>query len=403
MSELDLSQKVAARRLLWRMGYSTRIDVVLRAVEFAQVAPSARGAAPESFTDLDVLGVAVTPSGEVQTSIVDCKTGNRSVIGRMFWVRGLVELFGAHSAYMVRDHKISADAKQLAARLGITALTEPDVAQLDQLLQADVPVQSTPLSLLFDADAVAEAMSRFSGLDGRLKPLLNYRQFDYWVHDDHRNLVELPDVLLELTDVLDPRNPQHVGLLLDSAWLYTLSLARCVGALRSAHSSQLSYGLSEYLVGGTVQLKQKHEIAELLTSMKDSGQIPAATTVQVNPRFFDSLLELVLRLMRRGTLMNETLRVLEFQTTMAMLSRRDIASEAFGDAFNQTAAKLAADVVEFLVTAASLNQDFLTVIRAQLTGRDSSAGSATPAAPRNDLLAGLDEIDAATHARRKRK
>src|SRR3546814_4839332 len=143
---------------------------------------------------------------------------------------------------MVRDQAISPDARQLAARLGITALTEADVTRLEELLQTDTPLDATPLALLFDSEAVASAMSNFGGMDRRLKPLLDYRQFDYWVHDDHFNLVGLPDTLLELRAVLAPSNPHHVGLVLDCAWLYLLSLARFVGTLRASHVLQLRYG-----------------------------------------------------------------------------------------------------------------------------------------------------------------
>ncbi len=367
MTEKDLHQKVAARRLLWRMGYSTRIDVVLRAVELAN---SDRGGqrSPEAFTDLDVLGVAITPSGQVQTCIVDCKTGNRSVIGRMFWVRGLVELFGADTAIMVRDQAISADAQQLASRLDISAFTETDIAQLEASIQSPLPVNAGPLSGLFEAGQVEATMKRYIGMDRRLKSLLDFRQFQYWVHEDHLNLVALPDVLIDLKNVLDPSNPLHVGLVVDAAWLYLLTLARCVAALRSAPVSRMPYGLSEYIAGGTTQLNQKREIAELLRSMQSSGRIPERAVVEVNPRFFDPLLELVTRLTRRGAQLNAALRTLEYQAAASMLGGQPPARDAFGDAWDRTAAKLALDVVEFLVTSAGLSVTFSLIAREALVG-----------------------------------
>ncbi|WP_143340403.1 hypothetical protein [Demequina sp. NBRC 110057] len=390
MTEKDLGQKVAARRLLWRMGYSTRIDVVLRAVELANPGRGHASATPASFTDLDVLGVAVTPSGEVQTCIVDCKTGNSSIIGRMFWVRGLVELFGAHASYMVRDRPISADAKQLAARLGITALNEVDLTRLEELMPTEVPLDSHPLTGLFDAATVTESMSRYTTMDRGLKPLLDFRQFNYWVYPDHRNLIELPDTLLSVASTLKANNPQHVGLLLDCAWLYTLSLARCVGALRGNHIADLNYGLSEYLVGGPTQLKQQHEIATLLVSLQEAGQIPTSTKVTVNPRFFEQLLELVVRLLRRGTSLNATLRLLEFQSESAMLGRRHAASTAFGAVYDRTAAKIAVDVVEFLVSAANLDPHFVAVARDVLTSVEGPGSKTSAPAVAGATTAPLD-------------
>ncbi|KSU55001.1 hypothetical protein [Microbacterium enclense] len=374
MTELDLGQKVAARRLLWRMGFSTRVDVVLRAAEHAH--PGQGKGSPEAYTDLDVLGVAVTPSGHVQTAIVDCKTGKASVISRMFWVRGVKEFFDADAAYMVRDRAISPDANQLAARLGISAFTERDVEGLERLLPTVLPVDTAPLSGLFLEQTVARSMGRFAAMDRRLGPILDYRQFGYWVQPEHRSLVVMPDTLLALKDVLQSGNPNHVGLIIDCAWLYTLSLARAIANLRATHISDLSYGLSEYLLGGATQLKQQKDMADLLRDLQAAGEVPAKATISVDPRFFGPLLELVTRLMRRGTLLTDALRILEFQSASAMLGERQPASEAFRGVFDKTAAKLAADVADFLVTAADLNPKFAAVIREVLTY--SSVPEASP-------------------------
>lgn len=412
MSEKDLGQKVAARRLLWRMGYSTRVDVVLRAA----ILSNSKNPSPESYTDMDVFGVAITPSGEVQTCVVDCKTGGSSIVSRMFWVRGLVEFFGAHSAYMIRDRAITPDANHLAARLGITALTERNLVKLEEMLVTNVPLTSQPLASLFDERSVESAMKKYTTADKKLKPLLEYRQFGYWVDPDHRSLVALPDTLLAVRKHLDTRNPQHFSLVLDCAWLYLLSLARCIGALRNTHISDLRYGLREYLAGGATMLKQQEEIAELLRALQDSGQIPSGTKVNVDPRFFDDLLELVTRLMRRGTSLNDSLRLLEFQSASAIHGMRQTSASAFGTSFDSTAAKLAADIVRFLVDSGGLSpafadvaSDVLTtvdtptdqeepdnVVKSKQAGSSCDAGRAISAASSSVLLPGFEETEGET-------
>lgn len=367
MTELDLGQKVRARELLWRMGFSTRIDVDLRAADLPYAA-SGRSNGPEPFTDVDVLGVAVTPSGHVQIAIVDCKTGGSSTISRMFWVRGLVELFGADSAFMVRERAISADAQQLAGKLGIKALTEADVAGLNKRLQTNIPVEGPLLRQLFDKDEVGKVKIVGSQLGKKLRPLMTYRQFDYWVYPEHRQLIALVDALHEAKDELQSGNSVHMGLFLDCVWLYLLSLARCVGALRSSpHVLDLNMALSEYLAGGSLQLVQKHEMAELLKALQEEKQVPGSVSVNVNPRFFEPLLELVMRLQRRGSTINDALRLLEFQSASILTKTRQFAQDAFGGAYDPTAAKLAVDVVEFLVAAAELPQGFANVARTVLS------------------------------------
>jgi hypothetical protein len=371
VTELDLGLKAASRRLLWRLGYSTRVDVPLRAVsgrEGGRTVPS-----PESFTDLDVLGLAVAPDSSVRSSIVDCKTGGSSVITRMFWLRGLVEFFEADHAYLVRERPISKDARQLALRLNLTALTEQEVGSLEGLHQTDMPLDEAPLSNLFDPEYIARVMSRLTNQDKRLQPLLDFCQFDYWVGPEHQNLTRMVDLLSGASKALDGSSPIHTGIVLDCAWLYVVSAAHALRQMRTVHISDLNYGLSEYLTGGPAQLAQKREVAAILDQLKDAKQIPSKVTISVNPRFFAPLLELLIRLFRRGDLLTDVLRILEYQSSAAIAGDRVGAEVAFGDKYNKVAAKLAADVVDFLVAAAGLDPHFKDVSRELLLGTPSKA------------------------------
>ena len=70
----DLPLKVATRRLLWRMGCSTRLDVRLR----GDIPTGPRGASFEEFTDLDVLGIGFTPAGQLHTTFADCRSSQKA-------------------------------------------------------------------------------------------------------------------------------------------------------------------------------------------------------------------------------------------------------------------------------------------------------------------------------------
>ncbi|MFI7642296.1 hypothetical protein [Nonomuraea sp. NPDC049400] len=80
-------------------------------------------------------------------------------------------------------------------------------------------------------------------MDKRFKPLLDYRQFGYWLYDEHRNLVQLVEHLRACTDLLDPSNPRHLALVLDLTWLDLASLCHAIHAIRSAHVSNPDRGL----------------------------------------------------------------------------------------------------------------------------------------------------------------
>jgi hypothetical protein len=219
MSEKDLGLKVASRRLLWRMGYTTRLDVQLRGAwgpdrSEATKDRNKRSSQPESFTDLDVLGIGLA-GARLHSAIVDCKTTAGGSTGRVFWVRGVGDFFAADDAYMVRESVVTDAARQLPTRLGVTTLTSADLRRLEDFHLSDVSLDTAPISHLFDVSSAARLLAAFNGLDKKLKPLLDYREFGYWLYDEHRNLLQLPEHIRACADQLDPRIPHHLALVLD--------------------------------------------------------------------------------------------------------------------------------------------------------------------------------------------
>jgi hypothetical protein len=385
MSELDLGLKVATRRLLWRMGYSTRIDVPLRAYG---PNPGQGVGAVESYTDLDLLGVTVMPGGSVGTAIVDCKTGGSSAISRMFWVRGLVDFFGASSAYVVRDREITSGARQLAARLNLTALTGLEVAALEQLHPSTLPLEEEPLANLFSQKHVAAVLQRYAEQDKKLKSLLEYRQFDYWIYDEHLNPVQMVEHLRGVRHTLDGRNPQHVAILLDCAWLYLLTMTHAIDQIRRVHVSNVALGLKEYLLGGPARVREKENIATLLGELQAAGELPDNVSVDPLPSYTMAMTELLTRIMRRGDKVVDSLRYLEYVSSATMVSAKTSAAEGFGDTYDPIAAKVSENVVAFLVQSAELDARLLVAARALLI--QSAVGVPTNAESRRAPVEQLD-------------
>ncbi|MEU7829488.1 hypothetical protein [Nonomuraea sp. NPDC049129] len=373
MSEQDLGLKVASRRLLWRMGYTTRLDVQLRGAWGPAARPDmskARGkrsSQPESFTDLDVLGLGLTGGARLHSTIVDCKTTAGGSTGRMFWVRGVGDFFAADDAYMVRDSVVTDAARQLATRLGITTLTSAELSRLEELHSCDIPLDAAPISHLFEVSSAANVLAAFTGLDKKLKPLLDYREFGYWLYDEHRNLVQLVEHLRACTDLLDPRNPRHLALVLDLTWLYLVSLCHAIHAIRSAHVSDPDRGLQEYLFGGIVGLREKEQLSGLLTSLREGGALPPEVRVDPLPAYYPKLRELITRVMRRPDRVLPALRLLEVLTTVTALAQR-VEPADLGSLHEDLAAKQAADVIQFLVSTTGLDDGFRARARSLLFG-----------------------------------
>ncbi|AEG43904.1 hypothetical protein [Isoptericola variabilis] len=381
MSELDLGLKVGVRRLLWSMGYSTRLDVELRGEQAAPHGTSqARGGSgissgPETFTDLDVLGVFVAPGFRLTSTIADCKSGRRDKpTSRMFWARGVGDLFGADHVMLVREHEVNDATRQLSNRLGITVLPSADLAAMQQLYGEPLTDPDGALRVLFDRTAVANGLAAFTGLNRRLGPLLEYREFDFWVYEDHRNPVQLVAHLQDAAKHLEPRNPVHLALFVDLAWLYMLTLVRVCAHLQSAYLRDQDRGLQEYLFGGATNLREKVEVAHLLQSVAPEGIQP----LDHLPPYYAQLRELVTRLMRRPAEVQAGLRYAEAVSAL-MAARVHVAlPDAFGVEYRPIAAKLVADVCGFLVAAGGLDPEFRVQARAWLLGEPVATARKTP-------------------------
>lgn len=386
MTELDLGLKCGARALLWTMGYSTRLDVELRGdARAVRGAGKARTAAPETFTDLDVLGVLLDAGYQLTTTIADCKSGQRDKsTARMFWARGVADLFGADQVMLVREHDVNDATRQLSSKLGITVLPTDDLVIMQGLHGPPIPDDS-PLAVMFDRAAVEKHLAAFDGLDRRLKPLLEYRQFDYWVYETHRNLVQLIAHVRDAASTLDVANPIHLGLFFDLVWLYLLSLVKVTQHVRGAFLRDPDRGLQEYLFGGATGLREKQETAALLRSVAPKG----TQKLDHLPSYYPNLRELVMRLLRRPGDIQRALRYTEAASALTVARTRVTLKTAFGAEFEPIAAKLAADVAGFLVSATGLPGEFRTQARAYLLSEPVHQGEIVAATSASEPAAGM--------------
>jgi hypothetical protein len=371
VSEKDLPLKAAVRRLLWRGGYSTRVDVPLKGY-----VPRERGKpAWQEFTDLDVLAVAIGPGVHVQTAIADCKTSATGSTERMFWIRGVADFFGTENAYMVRSRDVTAAARQLSARLNIAVLTLPDLKALETYQHLDTEIEAGPVARLFDSTAIHAHHQAFTTLDKRLRPLIDYRQFDYWIYDPYRNLTQMVTHLSDAATLLEASNPLHLSLLFDCTWLYLITLARAVEHVRGTHAVEVRTVLAEYLFGGQLELREKQQMAKLFEGI---AKVSRVSSFEVLPQWFDTLLELVGRLLRNPNAINPALRYCEWLSESLSARQRISVSTAFGKTADPHAAKMAADVVGFLVAAAGLRPGIRQVARELLVNDFMGGGERAP-------------------------
>jgi len=353
MTEKDLDLKATARRLCWQRGYSTRIDVPLRV--YVDQISSTSGF--EEFTDLDVLAVNINPEGRVGLSIYDCKTSARRSTERAFWLRGVADLFHADMAWLVRDQKVTAAARQLAARLRIGVMNRDDLnLQLTVDNHVHIP-QHSAYNRLFNAADIAQQRQRMSTGDRRLIPLRDYLRYDYWVEEPSSNLGLLLANLASAARNLNPKDPTHLALLWDSAWLYLLALARAAEYVRLSHATNPELSLPEYFLGGQAGIRSKQLLAQVfedLTGSKRDSLLPA---------YFPNLLELFGRLYVLPASFVGAMRYCEVLVATLCAGKRTALHVSAGEDYDVITAKLLLDTVNFLITAAELAPSFKQIAR----------------------------------------
>src|SRR5947207_6672140 len=108
MSRRDLLQKIEMRTAFWALGASTRLEVKLGSL----VPRTSNRPDRQEWTDVDVIGVHYAPLAGLTLVVADCKTSRGRVAERLFWLRGVMEVIGARSGYLVRDDALSVATRQ---------------------------------------------------------------------------------------------------------------------------------------------------------------------------------------------------------------------------------------------------------------------------------------------------
>lgn len=389
MTTKDLGQKVVMRRVFWAMGASTRLEVKLGALQRTERSRSDR----EEWTDIDVLAVHYSALTGLSLSIADCKTSRGRVAERLFWLRGVMDVVGADQGFLVREEPLSGAARQLAFRLGITAMAPEDRAVL--LAETGAEDSGRPAAHL-SPESGARRDQLYQSVPKSLERLMRYRETGYWLAPGHRNMTALLSVLVSAREGMAPTQPWTLSLVADLAWLYLLACIRALVEVATLHLSEPMDGLAQVVVGDERERRDKEFIAAQLKRVfqalpKRFGPPPP---VDVFPAYYADLGDLMVRLLRRRSSAIGALRALEVATAQAATPKASgLDANVVADAY---AWKLASDVVRFLVRAGSLDRSLQDRFDA-LVAPTTHAGE-TPLEAGSEARTGAAEALAASEA-----
>lgn len=361
------------RRAFWAAGASTRVDVKLGAM--VDRSRSKTRAPSEDWTDLDVLAVDYSPLHGASFTVADCKTVKGRVTERVFWLRGVADLFDARAAFLTRDGEIPPSSRQLALRLGIAALDASDRrALIEQLGDRDLPAAGGFL----DSQSLQRWMKLTNQVPQTVDRLQRYRHTYYWLQRPRRNLTALPTAVIQSSAAFVPEQRWALAVMVDLAWLYLLSVMGALDDITRLHLSDVPRGLAQSILGGEQERREKEVLAEqlkALVSHVDPEGAAQAPKVPILPRYFDSLVDLISRVSRRRNEVNGAMRCLEFVGVETIACRGVSWVEAFPNA-SPVQAKLASDVIRFLSMASAVSSDFVQAfdraVQGEPTRKDGS-------------------------------
>lgn len=358
LSENDFTLKTLVRQLFWHEGFSTRINVKLSALIPRDA--SKTWAPLEEYTDLDVLGVTFAPDFRLRLKIADCKISPKRIPERLFWLQGVRDFFRADDSYLVRPSNVSSSSRQLAARLGISLLTGKDLHILMQIITNESDLSSA--SFFFDGSSYLARERTLSSLEAKLAPLQKYRVSYYWLLHPYQNLQQLLVYLREFQPHLRAENKSHLNLFLDYVWLYALALLQAIEYVVASGVSDIDRSMKHYLFGGEVGLREKEATVKRLKELRNMLEGEQATSAKeiftVLPPYYDGLLELVTRFVRKPQSSSHVLRYSEWLNLSKGFLKDSPQLPSTLLPIDQVSVKLLNDVARFLTEASGVKKDF---------------------------------------------
>lgn len=373
VADADLELKLRFRRILFLEGYWAPIEVELSHYEADERAaadqPQARapgepeGSAPvtrRSLTDLDVLGIRFDPLLKQHRVVGDCKTGRRhSEVSRLFWLRGVLEFFGAEQGYFIKP-RVDPHVRAVAPKLGLRVVSEPDLAALEAKLGVSglrVPIADpavhADIANLWGIEVAPGAKPSAEAL--RVKDAYSFLSYLYWYVEPHRRLLSLIPKFEQIAELLDPSNPRHVLLAFVGAQRFAHSMLELAENVYTYDGSGLPERARLYLYGGPLAANDKRRLFDLLRKV--------GINEELDPPYLGDLVELLGRVIKNPHGTSDVLRHLDAMYVWNAHLRNTDPPSLAGGTVNTAALVLAKDLVTSFVRAAGIKEDLFKAIK----------------------------------------
>lgn len=351
----DFELKIRLNNIFWSLGCYTRLEVKL--AEY-----STHNRIPMELTDLDVLGIRILPDLNIDYLTADCTSNKhviKSPIQRVFWLKGVMDFFGASKGYLSLETKnpIPEVQRIVAYRLGVTILDENNLSNLEKrVINSDslqLQLNKPGLWLYFENNLV--------NLSRDLAKLLNFRKHKYWINQPYQNLYDIISLLAKHKKFFNEDNRLHKALVLDLLILFSFSLLQMSSYVFQVNPENPEMELKAYFYGGYAEMKRKQiivqNIQKLMENIPKQGNL-FNQRLKLDPDYLPNLFDTGFRLLNKPYDSSQILRYLQavlFEKTLNK-GENQKGMNYLETAFSDTTKKLTKDIAKFFCDETGLSK-----------------------------------------------
>lgn len=360
MNTKDAYLKLRLSRLLWKMGYFVRRNIPVSTYTLGKRVPKRI-----DITDIDVLGIRWDEDFTPDKIVCECKSGSKAKpLDRSFWLRGVMHYFGARKGYLLVKESGMVPGN-VGAKMGVTVIDHNLLVDLEKRYEIENDYWVGSCNPEIDSKIFLYRKS----LKETVRRPLNYIVYGYWKDPEYYQIKRLITSGRDLSEKFQPSIDAYRWLAFESINLFAVSVLSFCSKLFVTEPQRFNEDASTELFGGFLSKIERQGIANSLFKLMKSyiesqyqDKFPLMPEhLNLNPDYFDKLVDLLARLMskpRESKMLPVILDIFffEFLCKNKEPSKEELASYA-GDHDIYLLVKLAKNVVEFFLESTSLNPD----------------------------------------------
>jgi hypothetical protein len=206
-----------------------------------------------------------------------------------------MDYFGADHGYYVRP-RVSRDARALAPKLGIRAIGDAELTQMERSLNVGqyntIPLADVAIhSQIASHGGFQASTATLSPDDLHLKRAYAFISYLYWYVDSNKRLGWLIDRFQASAHLFDPASPRHALLVQVASERFAYCVLEIARSVQAQGGNDLLENARTYLFGGPIEMQEKKRLFELIQKL-------AHTNEDLDPPWLPEIFELLSRLLQ---------------------------------------------------------------------------------------------------------